>query len=145
MEIPNSLSPDELKSLLADAKSDDEAKVVGPYGGHSREAMEHIVEEHCEALMEKVRTPMADKLAMVFRLQRFIGWHEEVALMHAREGAEAKEQDQINCGLGWASDLGKLKVALEIICDINLGKDDYLANDICDTCGEVDCDNPDHQ
>ena len=129
MELPNSLSPDELKALLAEAKSEDEAhKEAGPYGGYTKQQMEDIVEKNCQDLIDKVRSPMADKVALVFRLNRFISWHEEVALMHAREGTDDKIIEQVSCGLGWAEDLGKLKTALNIILNVNLGSDDYFCD-----------------
>ena len=133
MDVPNSIDSNTLENLLATALNEEkeQADTSGPYGGHSKEALIALVEEHKDEMLEKVRDPMAHKLLALMIMQHFIDWHREIAKSHIEEGHSSGTIAQMGCGLGWAEDYGKLKCAYEIFRRVGLGKNDF-------TCGDDD-------
>ena len=133
MDIPDKIGGVELETLLAGALEEmkEQADASGPYGGHSKEALIALVEEHKDEMLEKVKDPMAHKLLALMIMQHFIDWHIQIAKDHVEDGHNSGSIAQMGCGLGWAEDLGKLKAAYEIFRQVGLGKHDF-------TCGDDD-------
>ena len=131
MDFPDSLSPDDLKSLLTEAKSEDEllsSKKNAPFCGFTKEELEAIVIDHCEELTEKIRHPMADKLAILTRLDRIAAWHEEMSKTFALKALKQESMAPVDVALGWQEDYGKIKAAMAIIASVRLCSSDFFAD-----------------
>ena len=128
VNLPDGISLQSLESLMDNAVHDEEAQACaeGPYSGHSREALEAIVDDAFDDLLEKVRNPMSHKLLALKIINHFILWHETVARNHIK--ASSNKEERVS-GLGWAEDMGKLKVAFEALRICNLGSDDFTCGD----------------
>ena len=86
VNLPDGISLQSLESLMDSATTETEAQATadGPYAGHSQEAMEAIVDEAFDDLMEKVRHPMAHKIMALQIIMHMVLWHETVAKVNIK-------------------------------------------------------------
>ena len=122
--IPNGISSDDLKALLATAHIDEDTPVEDeePTGNVVKTKAGVFTEEQiidmaqaCDvALFEECPHPIAHKVLILEILTKMIHWHEQTAL--EKEGVES---------CGWAADAGKLHAARELIMSISLGDQDF--------------------
>ena len=73
------------------------------------------------AAMEECSHVMVHKTMALLIFQRLISWHEAIAF---KDG----EEDLSNA-IGWAEDMGKLKVAYEALRKVRISDDDFTCED----------------
>ena len=131
--IPESASTDFLASLLNEKAADKIIKDLqreaveeslaneGPFDGHDEEGICCIAESAMAAAMEECSHVMVHKTMALLIFQRLISWHEAIAF---KDG----EEDLSNA-IGWAEDMGKLKVAYEALRKVRISDDDFTCED----------------
>ena len=137
-DFPTAMSPEALQELMDKAPSDKEnlSKLDAPFGGYTRDQMIDLVDEAKDALMEKINDPFCHKMMAMLILDHFIAWHEDVSTRLAVHSVKEHETGLALTATGWAEDLGKLKIARNIIADVNIGENDFMST--CDCCDNDD-------
>ncbi len=129
--IPESASTDFLASLLTEKAAD---KIIadlnaerlaeeteGPFNGHDEEGVICIAESALEAAIHECGHVMTHKVMALLIFQRLISWHEAIAFKDA--------EDNINSAIGWADDMGKLKVAYEALRNVRITDEDFTCDE----------------
>jgi len=131
--IPESASTDFLASLLTEKAAD---KIIndlqreaveeslsneGPFDGHDEEGVICIAESALEAAIHECGHVMTHKVMGLLIFQRLISWHEAIAFKDA--------EDNINSAIGWADDMGKLKVAYEALRNVRITDEDFTCDE----------------
>ena len=128
--IPDKISFDDLAALQLEKAADgivtelrneaaQEAK-EGPFAGHDEEGVTCIAEAALEAAMEECSHVMVHKTMALLIFQRLISWHEAIAF---KDG-----EDNISSAIGWAEDMGKLKVAYEALRNVRITDEDFTCD-----------------
>lgn len=123
--IPNGISSDDLKALLATAHITEEDSVLEDddidlptvktaKGVFTSADIECLAQEADEWLFQKCPHPIAHKVMILQILDKMIQWHEKTAL--EKEGTEAA---------GWAADAGKLHAVSALFRCISMGQQDF--------------------
>ena len=122
--IPNGISSDDLKALLATAHINEEDAVIedtaepevktskGPYKQAEIEALAACADEE---LFQLCPHPIAHKVLVLQILDKMIHWHEQTAL----------DKDEPIEAAGWAADAGKLHAVKTLFQTISLGDQDF--------------------
>lgn len=122
--IPNGISSDDLKALLATAHIDadseiedtsDEPEVKTSKGSYTQSQIEAMTEACDEELFELCPHPIAHKVLVLGILDKMIHWHERTAL----------DKDDAVEAAGWAADAGKLHAIKTLFQNISLGEQDF--------------------
>ena len=123
--IPNGISSDDLKALLATAHIDetdaeiednsDQPTVKTSNGPFTQAEIEALAEASDEELFMICPHPIAHKVLVIQILDKMIHWHEQTAL---------SKDDPIEAA-GWASDAGKLFAVKEMFQSVSLGDQDF--------------------
>ena len=128
--IPESASTDFLASLLNEKAAD---KIIadlqaerlaeesaGPFNGKDEDTVIAIAESALEAAIHECGHVMTHKVMALLIFQRLISWHEAIAFKDAEEN--------ISSAIGWAEDMGKLKVAYEALRNVRITNEDFTCD-----------------
>ena len=123
--IPNGISSDDLKALLATAHIDendaeiednsDQPTVKTSNGPFTQAEIEALAEASDEELFMICPHPIAHKVLVIQILDKMIHWYEQTAL---------SKDDPIESA-GWAADAGKLHAVRTLFKQISLGDQDF--------------------
>ena len=122
--IPNGISSDDLKALLATAHIDadseiedtsDEPEVKTSNGPFKQAEIESLAAAADQELFEICPHPIAHKVLILQILDKMIHWHEQTAL----------DKDEPIEAAGWAADAGKLHAVKTLFQQISLGDQDF--------------------
>lgn len=122
--IPNGISSDDLKALMATAHVDDEIDlnentdeptVETSKGSFTQSEIEALANAADEELFSICPHPIAHKVLIIQILDKMIQWHEQTAL-HKDDPVEAA---------GWAADAGKLHAVKTLFESISFGSQDF--------------------
>ena len=122
--IPNGISSDDLKALMATAHVDDEIDlnentdeptVETSKGSFTQSEIEVLANAADEELFSICPHPIAHKVMIIQILDKMIQWHEQTAL-HKDDAVEAA---------GWAADAGKLHAVNTLFESISFGSQDF--------------------
>ena len=123
--IPNGISSDDLKALLATAHINeedveiedipDQREVKTSNGPFKQAEIEALAAAADQELFDICPHPIAHKVLILQILDKMIHWHEQTAL-DKNEPIEAA---------GWAADAGKLHAVRTLFKQISLGDQDF--------------------
>jgi hypothetical protein len=120
--VPDGLSFSDLKQYAQEAKERDaktEPKV--PTYGDKEYTSEQLIAFARKLLNDasaEINDPMVHKIMALEIISNMAQWHSST-------GATIFPDDS-DCGLAWIRDAGKFQAAIDILCSINLGEDDWI-------------------
>ena len=121
---PEGISTADLADLLKDAPKDkDNVKEEGPFNGFTGSQVIAAAEKAMDDLYDEIGHPMVHKALALLIINNLTSWHKSTA-------ATSFQDDQGSC-LGWAEDVGKLKVSYEALRTVQITSDDF-------TCPEME-------
>ena len=115
-EIPDSISFGDLEKLQEQAPKEEVKD--GPFAGLTREAVETLVGDKLQELIEACPHPIAHKVALFDIIDHMISWHQGAA-------EHLAEQGELVQASGWLKDAGKLQAMANILQTISVSSDDF--------------------
>lgn len=125
--IPNGISSDDLKALMATAHVDDEIDlnentdeptVETRKGSFTQSEIEALADAADEELFSICPHPIAHKVLIIQILDKMIQWHEQTSLQKLSE-------DEAFEAAGWAADAGKLHAVKTLLESVSFGSQDF--------------------
>ena len=121
-DFPEAMSMADLMALQETAKSDETDKLAGPYGGYTKEQVIDIVSDMLEELTDKIKHPIAPKVAMHMIVDHMIDWHTNASVQMIEDGNGRH-------AVCWARDAGKFQALANILQTISVANDDFTCSD----------------
>ena len=119
MQIPDSVSFEQLNNALNEAPSEPEVQEKGA-GDYTQEELIETASKYVDEALDACKDPMVHKLMVLMVLNKFIDWHTQVGLKDTlgHEGTM----------VSWLRDAGKLQAASTLVMDVSLGDDDFTCS-----------------
>jgi hypothetical protein len=123
MDIPNSISSDDLKGLMDKAPNENKVQTdnaKGPYCGFTQEQVAAL----CDRLLNEADAacphPVVLKALTMMIMNRMVEWHTRSG---AHVGEESKGTDET--AVYWLRDAGKFQAVMNILTTISVCDDDF--------------------
>ena len=116
--VPNKVSEDQLKDLLADAVKESKLeaqKKKGAYDGLTEHEVRALAEKTVDSLADICEHPILDKAIVSEILHRMLRWHTVSGM---------EEEGKSACY--WLRDAGKFQAMLNILVSIKVSDNDFL-------------------
>lgn len=119
MQIPDSVSFEQLSDALVDAPTDpvEDNRSAGDY---TQEELIETASKYVDEALDACKDPMVHKLMVLMVLNKFIDWHTQVGL----KDTLGHETTMVS----WLRDAGKLQAASTLVMDVSLGDDDFTCH-----------------
>ena len=121
-QFPESLSTNDLESLMENAQPDTEYKseTSGPlFDGLTQSQLEALAAKTGEDLYKKCSDPMVHKVLALMILTQMIEYHERVASSIGTTNRDV--------AIAWAADKGILQSCKVLLMQVNLGENDFVS------------------
>lgn len=117
--IPNGFSEDQLRELMNQAASREEAdKEAGPYNGLTRQEICHKAEAALDAMNDICKSAVCHKLVVMQIIHNYIEWHNAMGNRLIEEGQNA-------AAAGWFRDAGKFQAIGNLLEQVSVDQDDF--------------------
>ena len=120
--IPDGISFSDLENLATEAAAREEKAAEekkGPlFDGKTQGEVEEIAALALEKALEECNDPMVHKTIMLRALHNMVDWHTRV-------GSNQFNEDDERSGVAWLRDAGKFQACMDILCNIQIGPDDF--------------------
>jgi len=117
--IPNGFSEDQLRELMNQAASREEAdKEAGPYNGLTRQEICFKAEAIIDAMNDICKSAVAHKLVVMQVIHNYIDWHNAM-------GERLIEEGQHTAAASWFRDAGKFQAIGNLLENVGVAQDDF--------------------
>ena len=120
MDFPDGITTEQLEQLIKSAPDDSTDD-----DGISKEDVINSVLELRDILCEKYPHPIIHKTLALGIIATLVKWHKAAAIDSSTEGHEKDLPFDLGIALQWASDMGKLETAHDILRSVKLGRSDF--------------------
>ena len=126
MDIPNSISSDDLKGLMDKAPNEDKVQsdnAKGPYAGYTQAQVEALCDKLFADADAACPHPIVLKVVAMMIANRMVDWHTASG---AQIGQDSKGTDET--AVYWCRDAGKFQAIMNILTTISVCEGDFTCS-----------------